>query len=146
MANNKQGKGFYSITLMLIFILLPLVYVTSLVDYTLIPRQLFASVGLGFLLLLLWMGKPTGSVGINALLLSFIGFLIMNFISVNAAINTVESWATISRYLLAFSFLVTLLILLKSGFLSASQIIKAIVLFGAIAASDHPLSALKGFR
>ncbi len=134
MAVSKQKQGLYPIVLLILFALLPLFKISTLVDHTLVPRQLLASVGTALLLLMILFSSPTKTLPLGLVSLSFGGFILMNFISVSAAINSVESWATISRYLLSFSFLITLIYLFHHKLITAQHLIKAVVLFGGLAA------------
>lgn len=133
MAQAKQKNNILSTITMLIFALLPLVYVKSLVDNTLIPHQLFASVGLVLLSLAILANKGVSKATFGWVLLSFAGFVIVNLIAVSAAINPVESWATLSRYMLSFGVLTALLVLFQTKNIAAESLIKGIVVFGAIA-------------
>lgn len=133
MATSKPRQSIFAIIIFILFILLPVFKATNVVDHTLVPRQLLVSVGTGVLLLAMLTSGLKAKLNMGLVAISFLGFLIMNFISVSAAINPVESWATISRYLLAFAFFISLQYLLQNGLLKASQLIKAIVVFGGIA-------------
>lgn len=134
MATTKPRQSVFAVIIFILFILLPVFKATNVVDHTLVPRQLLVSVGTGVLLLAMLASGLKAKLNIGLVAFIFLGFLLMNFISVSAAINPVESWATISRYLLAFAFLVSLQYLLQNGLLKASQLIKTLVVFGGIAA------------
>ncbi len=133
MATTKSKQGIFSIIILALFILLPLVKVSTLVDHTLTSRQFLGSIAVGALLLAIILKGPKKPLPLGLLIVSFVGFLVMNFVSVSNAINPVESWATITRYLLMFSFLVTLMYLLHTKSISVIDIIRSVVLFGAIA-------------
>lgn len=133
MANNSQKQGIFSIVLILLFALLPVFRVSTLVDQTLVPRQALASVAVGVLLIAALLSKPAKKVSLGLVVATFAGFLVMNFISVAGAINPVESWATISRYLLSFGYLIGLIYLLQHKKVVVNQIILGGVLFGGLA-------------
>lgn len=118
---------------MLLFALMPMVYVKSLVDNTLIPHQLFGSVGLILLVLAMLTNKGIAKANFGWILLSFTGFIIINLVAVSAAINPVESWATLSRYMLSFGLLSALMVLFQTKNLTAESLIKGVVIFGGIA-------------
>lgn len=134
MATTKSKQSIYAIVIMVLFLLIPLFKISSLVDYTLIPHQLLGSLGTAVLLLLILFSAPKKTLPISWIVWSFLGFVAMNFVSVVAAINPVESWATISRYLLMFSFLVSVLFLFHHKLIRSSDIIKAVMLFGSLVA------------
>lgn len=133
MAQSKQNNNILSIITMLLFALMPLVYVKSLVDNTLIPHQLFASVGLILLTLAMLANKGISKATFGWMILSFAGFVVVNLIAVSAAINPVESWATLSRYMLSFGVLSALLVLFQTKNLKPESLIKGVVIFGSIA-------------
>ncbi|WP_417599709.1 O-antigen ligase family protein [Owenweeksia hongkongensis] len=133
MAQAKQKNNILSTITMLLFALMPLVYVKTLVDKTLIPHQLFGSVGLVLLILAMLANKSISKAKVGWMLLSFVGFLVINMIAVSAAINPVESWATISRYMLSFGVLTALTVLFQAKKLNPESLIKGVVIFGTIA-------------
>lgn len=133
MATTTAKHNIFSIIILALFILLPLVRVTSLVDHTLASRQFLGSVGVGVLLVAIMLKGPKKPLPAGWVILSFLGFVILNFVSVGSAINPVESWATITRYLLMFSFMVSLLYMLHTKVVAANHLIRAVVVFGAIA-------------
>ncbi len=133
MATTKSKQSIFSIIILALFILLPLVKVSTLVDHTLTSRQFLGSIAVGALLIAIILKGPKNPLPLGLLSISFVGFLVLNFISVSNAINPVESWATITRYLLMFSFLTALLYLLHTKSITAIDLIRSIVLFGAAA-------------
>lgn len=128
---------------MLLFGLMPLVYVKSLIDSTLIPHQLFGSVGLMVSALIMLSSKGIAKVNFAWVLWSFTGFLVINLVAVSVAINPVESWATMSRYVLSFGVLTALLLLFQSKNLRPENLIKGIVVFGSISAAITLFEILK---
>lgn len=143
MATPKQFSGLLRALYLLLFALLPLVYVSSLIDNTLAPRQLFASVMSFLMIAVAFMIKPRLNQRMSWLTGAFIIFLIMQFVSIAAAINVSESWVTISRYLLSFSFVVITITYLRSGHLAVQDFVKAGFVFAAIASVLALFSILK---
>ncbi len=133
MATTKSKQSIFSIIILVLFILLPLVKVSSLVDHTLASRQFLGSIAVGGLLVAIMLRGPKKPLPVGLLAISFLGFLVMNFVAVSNAINPIESWGTITRYLLMFSFLIAMLYLLHTKVVSASQLIQSVILFGAVA-------------
>lgn len=133
MASQAQKKDIISIGIALIYAILPIVYAKGLVDNTLIPHQLFAGVGIGAILLLALLRKSLSNWKPNRIVLSMGTFLLVNMIAISAAINPVESYATIAHYILMFSYLTGLIFLLQQSILSIHHLVKGIVVFGTVA-------------
>ncbi len=134
MAKSAQKSSIYSKLFLAFFALLPLIYVESLLDNTLVPRQLYTSAALIIVLLFMWRDKWLEKFSPGAILLFFLGFVLINMLSVTVAINPVESWAISSRYALAFAYLAIALMLLRAKKISASDLVFGIVIFGGITA------------
>lgn len=143
MANSKQFSGLLRALYLLLFTVLPLVYINTLIDNTLAPRQLFASFTTLVMIVVAFLIKPKLNQRLSWLTTAFIVFLIMQFISVSVAINTTESWVSISRYLLSFSFVVITIMYLRSGHLAVKDFIKAGLSFAGITAVLALFSILK---
>lgn len=133
MAQSKQNSNLLSIIVILIYGLLPVVYVKSLVDNTLVPHQLFASIGLIVLGVLMFTARGRYKIKLGGMVLSMLGFVIINIIAVSGSINPVEGWATVSRYGLSLGMLITLITLFQWQKLKATDLIKGVVIFGSIA-------------
>ncbi len=133
MADNSSS-GIFRIFIFALFALLPLIYVESLVDFTLLPRQLFVSamVLVGVLLLLFAKFKTVPHFPLAWAALG--GLVLLSLASSSQAINAVESWATASRYGLSFSYLGLILLLFQTEKLSKEILIKAAIVFGGITA------------
>lgn len=134
MAQVKQNNNILSTVIVLIYAIMPLVYVKSLVDNTLVPHQLFASIGLIVLALLMFTSKGVKNLSPGILLASFTGFVIINVLAINSSINPVEGWATVSRYMVSLGMLTALMILFQSKKLEAGHLIKGVMIFGSLAA------------
>lgn len=143
MAQSPQKPSPYPIVFLIFFALLPLVYVKSLLDNTLVPRQLFASLALVVVVLLMFRERWAGKFGVGPLLLFFAGFVVVNILSVTVAINPVESWAVSSRYALSLAWLGVVLILLQSKKLPVHKLVLAIVVFAGITALITLFNLLK---
>tara|TARA_B100001245_G_scaffold236621_2_gene228881 strand:+ start:21366 stop:23345 length:1980 start_codon:yes stop_codon:yes gene_type:complete len=117
---------------LLFWAILPLIYVKSIVDYSLLPRQLYASVFVLLIAVLSWKTLfKNGSL--RAPLLWYSGFMVVMTISSFGAINPVESYATLSRFVMAFSYLLVTLGVIHSGTLHLKHMVKGIVLFATLA-------------
>jgi len=127
MAKTGEGSTIHSYIFILFIVVLPLLKIDSLLDQALFPR--FAWVGLSILTL--------GAMAYQKIKLSHWplgismalgGFILIQILSVPAAVNSPESYASLARYSLMAAFFFTLLGLLKSQTLKAEAILKAVVL------------------
>lgn len=114
---------------------MPLVYVTTVVDNTLVPRQVFAGVMLLVTGLSLWGTSsrlPQFQVNWPVTLLGV--FLIVNVASVTQAINPVDSYTTVSRYILMFGFFTLTFYLVKNKLLDPDRLVTGVIFFTGISA------------
>lgn len=112
--------------------ILPFVYVKSLVDYTLIPRQLFVAVFILLTALFTWKFLFNNNRLIWSAV-SWFGFMLITTISSFWAINAVESMASLARYGITFSFLAVTANLLQQKKLTVTGLLRGVVVFAAIA-------------
>lgn len=128
-APKQSPLGWFYI---LLFAVIPLIWIPSLVDLTLIPRQMFTTLALGALLVLNWKKLSATSWKLSRPGLAYAGFVLMLLISSFVAINPVESWAIISKFGLLLTFFLTTVHLLRHQLVSQAVIVKGIVLFAGI--------------
>ncbi len=130
--NNTAGYNLNDILYTVFFLILPLVSVPSLIDYTLTPRQLYLSVFLvlAVILNIKHLNKPQK---MPLVYFFFAGFLAINLISFTSSVNPVESYAVFSKYGLVFTYFLTTWIFLKQKVLNKEVIIKSIIFFGGVA-------------
>ncbi|MGB0176798.1 MAG: hypothetical protein ACPF9D_06515, partial [Owenweeksia sp.] len=116
---------------LLFWAILPLIYIKTIIDYTLVPRQLFTAVFALIVLLFSW-NKLFKNTSLTAPVLAYSGFLLIMTIASFGAINPIESYATLSRYgvILAYLFLTTNL--LRNRSLQLTHLIKGVSIFGAL--------------
>lgn len=132
---TQQKSGLISNVYFLLFALMPLVYINSVVDNTLVPRQVFASLVLLVAGLVAWQsGQKLSNFQFGWPMILFSAFLIVNVLSINQAINPVDSYATVSRYMLMFGFLALTLQLVRSKVLEINRMIGGIIVFTGISA------------
>lgn len=139
-------KGTSSITewiYLLFWAILPFISVSSLVDNTLIPRQIYLAVFVLIGIVSAWKALSSSSLKMSFALLSYLGFFVISAISSFWAINTAESLAVLARYSIVFSFLFLSMELLKSKKLSLESFTKGILVFAAIAAIFAAFQLLK---
>lgn len=134
MSKAPAKNNSYFIVLIILLAIIPLFRVNTLIDFTLVPHQVVLSLGLGVFAVLLWFNKNKSIQLPFWLTLTFKGFLLINLVALFGAINPVEGWASISRYLLAFGLLLTFVYTLQQKLISAEQFIKSFVIFGLLAA------------
>ncbi len=103
-------------------------------DNTLLPRQFYVSLWLLVSLLFCWLNRSRLTAVFHSALIALGAFVLLNLISVTAAINPVESWATISRYAMGLGFLAVTASLLHSRLLSVKALVQSVVIFSGIAA------------
>lgn len=133
MAQSTKSNNTLSLVIILIYAILPIVYVKTLVDNTLIPHQLFASVGIIVLALLMFTVKGIKNLFPTWALVSYTGFVLVNVVAVSAAINPVEGWATVSRFMVPLAMFASLLLLFQSKKIEPQHLIKGVMIFGSIA-------------
>lgn len=133
MATTKIKWGAFSIIILVMFFWMPIFRLTTLVDFTLTSRQFIGSLGVGLLLVVILISNAKKSFPVGLLSLCFTGFILANFFSVTNAINPVESWATISRYLLMFAFLMALIFQFHNKEISWENIVIPVILLGCVA-------------
>lgn len=132
---SQPKSGLISTLYLLLFALMPFVYINSVVDNTLVPRQVFAVSMLLIAGLLLWgRSKKFGPVQLGWPLILFSVFLLVNVVSISQAINAVDSYAVVSRYLLMFCFLALTLHLLQERQLDLKKLIGGAIIFTGISA------------
>ena len=133
MPDSPQKSGLISILYLLLFALMPLVYVEAVVDNTLVPRQVFASVVLLAAGAASWQ-RLKESWAIPWVILFMAVFFLVNLASVAQAINPVDSYAVLSRYGLMLAYLLLSITLLRSGELNINRLIAGISIFTALSA------------
>lgn len=131
----QQKSGLISNLYFVLFALMPLVYINTVVDNTLVPRQVFASLVLLIIGLSQWPSAqrlPKFRIGWPMILFSV--FLVVNIISISQAINPVDSYAVVSRYMLMLGFLALTLYLVSSRLLDLKRLVGGIIVFTGISA------------
>ncbi len=129
----KKQPQFIDWLYLIFWAIIPLIYVKSIIDYTLQPRQLFASVMILLVLFTAWK-KLFGNNAFTLPVSAYAGMLVVTAIASGNAINPVESYATLSRYALVLVYLLVTTNLLRNGILQWQSLVKGIVLFAAITA------------
>lgn len=114
-------------------LLLPLVFSTTIVDPVLVPRQILLTAFIFFVVALLIGQKKELLFNFKTpLFYSFIGFLLLNFISFFQSDVAGESHAVFSKLTVLFSFFFLSTLLLYNNIIRINQIILAVILFGTI--------------
>ncbi len=144
MSQKTQQEGYFSIFFWAFIALLPFVQLNTLVDNTLVPRQLFLAV---FLLVVtgLWFlsKKKLREWRFGFTEISFLSFILFQGVAYFFAVNQAEAAATLSRYMGYGAYFLLLTALFREERLSFGQVAKAFVVFGAIAASLTGIELLK---
>ncbi len=127
--------------------LLPFVQAPALIDFTLIPRQLF----LGAFVLItgaigLYRFKQNNKVQLGLIELSFLAFLAIQLLASFFAVNQAEAAATISRYCAYAGYFFLLVYSLYHQKLSLDALYKAFLVFSTIAVAFTGLELLKALN
>lgn len=134
MADKKSSPGLIAPLYLIFFAILPMVYVKSLVDYSLIPRQMVLSVFVLVLIPLSWKAFSSGGrFVLSGAAIAFGALLAIALASSFVAINRVESWATISRLGAALAYFLLTVQLLQTGKLKVQSLVKGVTIFAVIA-------------
>ena len=120
--------------LYVIFILvLPFVYLGITIDPFLLPRQLFLSVFLLIVLMLIGVECFNNPQSLKIQFYSphyvFVGLILVGVISISYAINTKEGLYYLSRYLIEFIFFIVTSILIYNNKITITPLLKSIILF-----------------
>jgi O-antigen ligase len=117
-------------------LLLPLVFSTTIIDPVLVPRQILLTAFLLLVTAILIGQKRTLLFNFKTpLFFTFIGFLLLNFISFSQSGVAGESHAVFSKMTVLFSFFLLSTLLLYNNIIRIHQIILAALLFGIISLS-----------
>lgn len=117
-------------------LLLPLVFSTTIIDPVLVPRQILLTAFLFLVTAILIGQKRTLLFNFKTpLFITFIGFLLLNFISFSQSGVAGESHAVFSKMTVLFSFFLLSTLLLYNNIIRIHQIILAALLFGIISLS-----------
>ncbi len=129
---SQQKSGLISTLYLLLFALMPIIYINSVVDNTLVPRQVFASLVLLLVGIIAWsQTKKMATYKFSWPVILISVFVLVNIASVSQAINPIDAYAVISRYLLMFSFLALTIHLIQQKQLNVHKLIGgAIILTG----------------
>ena len=126
--NDKSGFLF----LLILFLGLPLVMVTSLLDYTLLPRQMFIALWT-IAAVLFYRKKLLNTSPLNLIILGFTLIIVLHLIPfLNGVVNSVESLAVLSKYLGILGFAWIFYILYRTSVFTVQSILKAFLLYAAI--------------
>lgn len=131
MANKWIEKLYFGF-----FLLLPLVFCTSIVDSVLLSRQLLLSVFVFLVVAVLILKKVQLTFNFNKpIIYSVTGFVFLNFISFFHTNIPGESHAVFSKLTLFFSFFLVTTILLYNDTIKVNQLIICVVVYGCISLS-----------
>lgn len=128
---------------LLFWAVLPFVKVESLIDHTMVPRQLFIALVLLGLIATSWKTLFGKTLRASLPVLCYFGFLLLSIFTSFVAINPIESYATLARYGLAFSFFMVTVDMIKSQKLAMDVFIKGVGIFAAISALFAAVELLK---
>jgi len=134
MARTQQTSSPFSFLYYLFFGFLPLIHLSDIMDPSLWPRQFFASLALLTILVFCFFNRGRIVASVAAPVWAWLGFLLINVIAIAAAINPVESYATISHYGLGLAYIITTITLLRSRMISAENLAKAGAIFATVTA------------
>ncbi len=130
---EKNSPSILNIIYLLFWAILPCIYVSgTIIDNTLLPRQLFVGIALLLILILGWKQISAKNQSLKVSELAYIGFFIFSAISSFFAVNTIESLAILGKYGMVLSFLILTATLLRRGALTKEILVKGIVLFGLV--------------
>lgn len=114
-------------------IVLPIVFCSSTIDPTLLPRQIVLTVFLFALVALLIFKKVDLQFDLkNKVFLALTTFVAINLICFSQASVLPESHAMFSRLILLFSFFLITTILLYNNIIRLNQLVLAVIIFGLI--------------
>ena len=117
-------------------LLLPLVFCTTIVDPVLIPRQIFLTVFLFIVVVILILKKTELKFNFKTpIFYVFFGFVLLNFISFFHTTIAGETHTVFSRLILLFSFFLVTTVLLYNDIIKSSQLVIAAIAFGLITVS-----------
>lgn len=141
--DNKPFNLFFWIFIAL----LPFVQAPALIDFTLIPRQLFLG---AFILITAGIGlyrfKQSGNVQLGVLELSFLAFLLVQLLAAFFAINQAEAAATFSRYSAYAGYFFLLSYSISNQKVTLEALCKAFLVFSTIAVGFTALELLKALN
>jgi O-antigen ligase len=135
MSQKNKSEGVFNIMLWAFVALMPFVQINSVIDTTLVPRQLFLA---AFLVLVSLVGYGTartkGQQQWGFTQVAMLAFFVFQCVAYAFAANTAEAAATISRYAGYVGYFMLIITLLRYQLLQLQSIVKAFVVLGAIAA------------
>lgn len=125
---SKSGFAF----LLILFAGLPLLMSTTLLDYTLLPRQMFLALW-SIVTILFFRKKLNTSAGVNAIIIAFAVLILLHFVPLLlGVVNTIESLAVLSKYLGFLAFAWVFYVLYKSSVFTKETVLKAFLIYAAI--------------
>ena len=124
---------FFKTGYLLFFILLPLISFSNLVDFVLIPRQIFLAIFLLILILFIKNSKIEIIPFKEPIYIAFFIFIFLNLISFKQANVISESHAFFAKIVILFVFFFVTCTLLINKIISVSTIVICVVLFAFIA-------------
>ncbi len=117
---------------LLFWAIIPLIYIRTIIDYSLTPRQLFTGLFVVLAVLFSWKTLFKNS-SLGAPVLLYAGFIGVMLIASSGAVNPVESYAVLSRYGLMLAYLMLTISLLQNRMLSLQYLVKGVVIFAGLA-------------
>lgn len=115
------------------FLLLPLVFCTTIIDSVLIPRQILLTLFLFLVVSVLILKKIELQFSFkNPVFYAFLGFVFLNFISFFHTGLPGESHTVFSKLTLFFTFFLITTVLLYNEIIKINQLVIAVILFGVI--------------
>lgn len=140
---NKRTSSLTEWLYLLFWTLLPFISVSSLVDNTLIPRQIYIGVFVLLGLASAWKAVFSSKIKLSLAFVSYLGFFILSAISAFSAINSAESLGVLARYAVVLGFLFLTIELIKSKKLSLEIFTKGVLIFASIASLYAAFQLLK---
>ena len=136
----NKFEGLY----ILLILILPFIYVKTIVDPVLIPRQILLSIFLLLTMLFLFFQKQKdGFQFSNKLIIAYCLLPIVYCVSIFQSINIIESYYTISKILLFSSFFILTTYLFVSGKIKFETILKALIVFSCFIVVSTILEVFK---
>ena len=136
----NKFEGLY----ILLILILPFIYVKTIVDPVLIPRQILLSIFLLLTMLFLFFQKQKdGFQFSNKLIIAYCLLPILYCVSIFQSINILESYYTISKILLFSSFFILTTYLFVSGKIKFETILKALIVFSCFIVVSTILEVFK---
>ncbi|MEI6595401.1 MAG: O-antigen ligase family protein, partial [Bacteroidota bacterium] len=136
----NKFEGLY----ILLILILPFVYVKTIVDPVLIPRQILLSIFLLIAVLFLFFQKQKDGFQFSNKLIIAYGLLpIVYCVSIFQSINIIESYYTISKILLFSTFFILTTYLLVSGKIKFEIILKALIVFSCFIVVSTIIEVIK---